>query len=519
MHACAYTLTRKGTGRRADRSGPYPSVSFSILKSLHASTYSIHVAAIIRMLSPRLVRSHHWFPTMAARGACAVLVLIFLLFVLISHTSNKSISSDSVVETRERMSNGLDEEGQGDAPVETNKNAGISDDTVSSLLERIKVLEDELSSMRTRMDDAENREGNNGIPDEMAVPLPTTKSFPSVRYRNEETRKRVLITGGAGFVGSHLVDKLMLDGHEIIALDNYFTGRKKNIEHWIGHPNFEMVHHDVVNPYFVEVDQIYHLASPASPPHYMYNPVKTIKTNTLGTINMLGLAKRVKATVLLASTSEVYGDPEVHPQPETYWGHVNTIGPRACYDEGKRVAESLMVAYNKQENVKIRIARIFNTFGPRMHMNDGRVVSNFIIQALQDKPITIYGNGTQTRSFQYVTDLVDGLIALMNSNYSLPVNIGNPEEHTIGEFATIIRDLVPGSTSEIVNQESQQDDPQQRRPDIRRAAEQIQWRPQVLMKDGLLKTIEYFRAEIDRNKRGGKPPPEPVRHGGLESRR
>lgn len=416
----------------------------------------------------------------------------------------------------------MEEEGQGEVPMDGgigNKNAAIPDDTVSSLLERIKVLEDELSSMRTRMDDAENREGN-AVNDEIVVaPLPTTKSFPSVRYRNEETRKRILITGGAGFVGSHLVDKLMLDGHEIIALDNYFTGRKKNIEHWIGHPNFEMVHHDVVNPYFVEVDQIYHLASPASPPHYMYNPVKTIKTNTLGTINMLGLAKRVKATVLLASTSEVYGDPEVHPQPETYWGHVNTIGPRACYDEGKRVAESLMVAYNKQENVQIRIARIFNTFGPRMHMNDGRVVSNFIIQALQDKPITIYGNGTQTRSFQYVTDLVDGLIKLMNSNYSLPVNIGNPEEHTIGQFATIIRDLVPGSTSEIVNQESQQDDPQQRRPDIRRAAEQIEWRPLILMKDGLLKTIEYFRAEIDRNKRGGKPVPEPVRLSGLESRR
>ncbi|VDP15994.1 unnamed protein product [Heligmosomoides polygyrus] len=262
-------------------------------------------------------------------------------------------------------------------------------------------------------------------------------------------------------------------------MDNYFTGRKRNVERWIGHPNFELVHHDVVNPYFIEVDQIYHLASPASPPHYMYNPVKTIKTNTLGTINMLGLAKRVKATILLASTSEVYGDPEVHPQPETYWGHVNTVGPRSCYDEGKRVAESLMVAYNKQERVSIRIARIFNTFGPRMHMNDGRVVSNFIIQSLQGNPITIYGNGSQTRSFQYVDDLVDGLILLMNSNCSLPVNIGNPEEHSIADFARIIRDLV-GSSSPVVNMSSQEDDPQQRKPDITRAAKELNWRPKVI---------------------------------------
>ncbi|GMT05288.1 hypothetical protein PENTCL1PPCAC_27462, partial [Pristionchus entomophagus] len=325
-------------------------------------------------------------------------------------------------------------------------------------------------------------------------PIPS-RAYPEVRYRSDGTRKRILVTGGAGFVGSHLVDKLLMDGHDVIALDNFFTGRRRNVEQWIGHPNFELVHQDVVNPYFVEVDQIYHLASPASPPHYMYNSVKTIKTNTIGTINMLGLATRVKATMLLASTSEVYGDPEVHPQPETYWGHVNTIGPRSCYDEGKRVAESLMVAYAKQEGVPIRIARIFNTFGPRMHMNDGRVVSNFIIQAIQDEPITMYGNGSQTRSFQFVDDLVDGLIALMNSNVTSPVNLGNPEEHTIEQFARIIKELV-GSKSEIKEGSAAIDDPQQRKPDISKAAELIGWRPKVKMNDGIHKTIEYFRNEI-----------------------
>ncbi|KAK6746813.1 hypothetical protein RB195_000210 [Necator americanus] len=404
--------------------------------------------------------------------------------------------------------------------------------TSDAIVARLQMLEKELSSLRIML--AKTSAGQ-------------SKTFPDVRFRNEETRKRILVTGGAGFVGSHLVDKLMMDGHEVttsmenflftlffltfyvIALDNYFTGRKHNVEQWIGHPNFELVHHDVVNPYFIEVDQIYHLASPASPPHYMYNPVKTIKTNTLGTINMLGLAKlvififllkflsafsifhlhicfrRVKATVLLASTSEVYGDPEVHPQPETYWGHVNTVGPRSCYDEGKRVAESLMVAYNKQERVSIRIARIFNTFGPRMHMNDGRVVSNFIIQALQGKPITIYGDGSQTRSFQYVDDLVDGLISLMNSNCSSPVNLGNPEEHSISNFARIIRDLV-GSSSVIINQPSQEDDPQQRRPDITRAARELNWRPQVSMREGLKKTIEYFRDQINEHQRLSEEP-------------
>nr|CAH7740945.1 unnamed protein product [Callosobruchus chinensis] len=266
------------------------------------------------------------------------------------------------------------------------------------------------------------------------------KTYPDVKFLNYVKRKRVLITGGAGFVGSHLVDKLMLDGHEVIVVDNFFTGRKSNVEHWIGHENFELIHHDIVNPIFIEVDEIYHLASPASPPHYMHNPVKTIKTNTLGTINILGLARRLKAKVLIASTSEVYGDPDIHPQPETYWGHVNPIGPRACYDEGKRVSETLTYAYAKQENMQVRVARIFNTYGPRMHMNDGRVVSNFILQALKDEVITVYGTGDQTRSFQYVSDLVEGLVALMRSNYSQPVNLGNPVEHTINgkiKFASL----------------------------------------------------------------------------------
>ncbi|XGW25361.1 hypothetical protein V3C99_006636, partial [Haemonchus contortus] len=331
-----------------------------------------------------------------------------------------------------------------------------------ALSARLEILEKELEHLKSTLRKS------------ATIAKGPSKTFPDVRFRNEGHRKRILVTGGAGFVGSHLVDKLMMDGHEVIALDNYFTGRKRNVERWIGHPNFELVHHDVVNPYFIEVDQIYHLASPASPPHYMYNPVKTIKTNTLGTINMLGLAN--------------------------YWGHVNTIGPRSCYDEGKRVAESLMVAYNKQERVPIRIARIFNTFGPRMHMNDGRVVSNFIIQALQGNPITIYGDGSQTRSFQYVDDLVDGLILLMNSNCSLPVNLGNPEEYSISNFARIIKDLV-GSESMIVNKDSQEDDPQQRKPDISRAAKELNWQPQVSMRDGLIKTIEYFREEINEHHR------------------
>uniref|UniRef100_A0AC34RMG7 UDP-glucuronate decarboxylase n=1 Tax=Panagrolaimus sp. JU765 TaxID=591449 RepID=A0AC34RMG7_9BILA len=360
-----------------------------------------------------------------------------------------------------------------------------SNSEIWTLKQQIDQLQHELGRLQRRMDSR--------------IVEKLSSTYPEVKRKSEQTRKRILITGGTGFVGSHLVDKLMKDGHEVIALDNYFTGRKKNVEQWIGHPNFELVHHDVVNPYYIEVDEIYHLASPASPPHYMYNPVKTIKTNTIGTINLLGLARRVKAKILLASTSEVYGDPEVHPQPETYWGHVNTIGPRSCYDEGKRVAESLMVAYHKQEKVDIRIARIFNTFGPRMHMNDGRVVSNFILQSLESKPITIYGDGNQTRSFQYVSDLVNGLVALMESNVTMPVNLGNPEEHTIKDFAMIIRDLV-GSGSQILNHPKQEDDPKQRRPDITRAAKLLKWKPKVSMKEGLKLTIDYFRGELEAEK-------------------
>ncbi|KAL8625005.1 UDP-glucuronic acid decarboxylase 1 [Nucella lapillus] len=325
------------------------------------------------------------------------------------------------------------------------------------------------------------------------------KTYPEVKFLTYKDRKRILVTGGAGFVGSHLVDHLMMEGHEVTVVDNFFTGRKRNVEHWTGHENFELLHHDIVNPLYIEVDEIYHLACPASPPNYMYNPIKTIKTSTLGTINMLGLAKRVRAKLLLASTSEVYGDPEQHPQTEDYWGHVNPIGPRACYDEGKRVAETMCYAYKKQENLEVRVARIFNTYGPRMHMNDGRVVSNFILQALQNEPITVYGDGTQTRSFQYVTDLVNGLVRLMHCNYSLPLNLGNPDEHTIMDFALIIKRLVNG-WSEIVQKPAMQDDPKRRRPDITRAKKYLDWEPTVSMKLGINLTIEYFRNELQRSK-------------------
>ncbi len=317
-----------------------------------------------------------------------------------------------------------------------------------------------------------------------------------VKELPESRRLRILITGGAGFVGSHLVDRLMMAGHEVIVIDNFFTGRKKNVMHWINHPNFQLISHDVVEPIMLEVDQIYHLACPASPPHYQYNPVKTIKTSTMGTINMLGLAKRVEARILLTSTSEVYGDPEIHPQPESYWGNVNPIGPRACYDEGKRVAETMMYAYQSQSGVDVRVARIFNTFGPRMHPNDGRVVSNFIIQALQDKDITIYGNGEQTRSFQFVDDLVEGLIRLMNGNYDQPCNIGNPDEYTVNDFAEMIKEIT-NSKSSIRHLESTTDDPRKRRPDISIAKRELGWQPVVDVRTGLAKTIKYFKHVLD----------------------
>lgn len=321
-------------------------------------------------------------------------------------------------------------------------------------------------------------------------------NFPKVKKLNAIYQKRILVTGGAGFVGSHLVDKLMIQGHKVTVVDNFFTGRRENVEQWIGHPNFALLVHDVIEPLLLEVDQIYHLACPASPPHYQYNPIKTIKTSSLGTMNMLGLASRVKGRLLLASTSEVYGDPEVHPQKETYWGHVNTMGPRSCYDEGKRIAESMCYAYHQQRDVDVRIARIFNTFGPRMHPNDGRVVSNFIVQALQNRTLTIYGDGKQTRSFQYVEDLVDGLIALMNSDYGSPVNIGNPEEFTIEEFATYIRDSISPST-QIKHLPAAVDDPKKRQPDITVAETELGWSPKWKVTDGLEKTIEYFRQELE----------------------
>ncbi len=307
---------------------------------------------------------------------------------------------------------------------------------------------------------------------------------------------RILITGGAGFLGSHLCDKLLASGHEIVCLDNLFTGSKDNIAHLLNHPKFEFVRHDVIDPFKYEVDQIYNLACPASPPHYQYNPIKTTKTSVMGAINCLGLAKRVKARVFQASTSEVYGDPSVHPQPESYWGNVNPIGRRSCYDEGKRVAETLFFDYHRENKVDIRIVRIFNTYGPRMHPNDGRVVSNFIVQALKGENLTVYGDGTQTRSFCYVDDLLEGFVRLMKQTETVgPINIGNPGEFTMLELAENVLKLTK-SKSKIVHQPLPADDPKQRRPDITLARKYLKWEPKIQLAEGLKRTIAYFKTKV-----------------------
>lgn len=307
-------------------------------------------------------------------------------------------------------------------------------------------------------------------------------------------KKRILITGGAGFLGSQLCEKLLNEDHEVICLDNYFTGQKENITHLLKNPYFEIIRHDVTMPFFIEVDEIYNLACPASPIHYQYNPIKTIKTSVMGAINMLGLAKRIKAKILQASTSEVYGDPDVHPQTESYWGNVNPIGERSCYDEGKRCAESLFVNYHKQNDVRIKIIRIFNTYGPKMHPNDGRVVSNFIMQALQNKDITIFGKGTQTRSFCYVDDLLDGLVRMMGTDDRVigPINMGNPFEFSMNELANLVIKLTD-SKSKLVFLPLPSDDPLQRKPDISKAKEILNWEPKIELEEGLKETIKYFK--------------------------
>jgi UDP-glucuronate decarboxylase len=308
---------------------------------------------------------------------------------------------------------------------------------------------------------------------------------------------RILVTGGAGFLGSHLCERLLKDGHEVVALDNLFTGRKLNIAHLMGHANFEFVRHDVIDPFKYEVDQIYNLACPASPPHYQYNPIKTIKTSVMGAINCLGLAKRTKARVFQASTSEVYGDPQIHPQPESYWGHVNPIGKRSCYDEGKRCAETLFFDYHRENKIDIRVIRIFNTYGPRMHEADGRVVSNFIVQALRGQDITIYGDGSQTRSFCYVDDLIEGFLRFMAQTETVgPMNCGNPGEFTMRELAELTLNLV-GGQSKIVHQPLPADDPKQRRPDITLAKKILGgWEPKVSLEEGLGRTIAYFKTRV-----------------------
>lgn len=311
--------------------------------------------------------------------------------------------------------------------------------------------------------------------------------------------KTVLVTGGSGFIGSHLCRKLLDLGHDVLCVDNLFTGSKSNIRDLLSHPNFEFMRHDITFPLYVEADEIYNLACPASPVHYQFDPVQTTKTSVHGAINMLGIAKRVKAKILQASTSEVYGDPEIHPQPESYWGRVNPVGPRACYDEGKRCAETLFFDYYRQYRLPIRVVRIFNTYGPNMHPNDGRVVSNFIVQALRNEDITVFGDGGQTRSFQYVDDLVIGLIRMMNNDqdFAGPINLGNPREFTILQLAELVLKLIPESRSRIVFRELPSDDPRQRKPDITLAQEVLNWRPVTELEEGLPRTISYFRALIN----------------------
>ena len=313
----------------------------------------------------------------------------------------------------------------------------------------------------------------------------------------ELTQKRILVTGGAGFLGSHLCDRLLSEGHEVVCVDNYFTGSKANIKHFLDNPNFELIRHDVTFPIYIEVDEIYNLACPASPVHYQHDPVQTIKTSVHGAINMLGLAKRIGAKIFQASTSEVYGDPEIHPQDESYWGRVNPVGIRSCYDEGKRCAETLFFDYHRQHKLKIKVARIFNTYGPRMHPNDGRVVSNFIVQALQNEDITIYGDGSQTRSFCYANDMVDGFLLFMDTDDELrgPLNMGNPREFTIQELAEMVINLT-GSNSRIIYKPLPEDDPKQRQPNIDLAKEKLNWSPKVELEDGLVRTIAYFKESI-----------------------
>ncbi|KAJ6406664.1 hypothetical protein OIU85_017263 [Salix viminalis] len=321
-------------------------------------------------------------------------------------------------------------------------------------------------------------------------------SFPGrVPAAIGKKRRRIVVTGGAGFVGSHLVDKLISRGDEVIVIDNFFTGRKDNLAHLYGNPRFELIRHDVVDPILLEVDQIYHLACPASPVHYKYNPIKTIKTNVMGTLNMLGLAKRVGARFLLTSTSEVYGDPLEHPQKETYWGNVNPIGERSCYDEGKRTAETLAMDYNRGADVEVRIARIFNTYGPRMCLDDGRVVSNFVAQAIRKQPMTVYGDGKQTRSFQYVSDLVDGLVALMEGEHVGPFNLGNPGEFTMLELAEVVKETIDSSAT-VEFKPNTADDPHKRKPDISKAKELLNWEPKISLRDGLPLMVNDFRNRI-----------------------